>query len=91
MSQAEFDTAYADAGKLLGGTDNDKLEFYALGKVAKGDDITSAPAPGTFDFKGKYKRREWQKLVDEKVTPEDAMKQYVAKFEKMKTEHGLKA
>ncbi|KIW05946.1 uncharacterized protein PV09_03135 [Verruconis gallopava] len=87
---SDFETAYANAGKLLGGTDADKLEFYSLAKIANGEDINAAPKPGTFDFTGKAKRSAWQKKVDEGITAEEAKKQYVERFNALKEKYGLK-
>ncbi|KAL1858898.1 hypothetical protein Daus18300_009767 [Diaporthe australafricana] len=60
----------------------------ALFKIANGEDIASAPAPGMFDLKGKAKKNAWQKKVDEDVTQEGAKEQYVALVEKLKTQYG---
>lgn len=37
---------------------------------------------------GKAKRKAWQKIVDEGVTPQEAQKRYVALVEKLKEKHG---
>ncbi|KAI3399667.1 hypothetical protein diail_6016 [Diaporthe ilicicola] len=60
----------------------------ALFKIANGEDIASAPAPGMFDLKGKAKKNAWQKKVDEDVTQDQAKEQYVALVEKLKTQYG---
>lgn len=39
----------------------------------------------------KYKFNAWKKLVDDKVTPEDAQKQYVELVEKLKGIYGFEA
>lgn len=38
---------------------------------------------------GRYKRNAWLKLVDEGVTPEQAVKQYVELVEKFKGQYGF--
>lgn len=43
------------------------------------------------DMQGKAKRKAWQKVVDEGVTPEDAGTKYVALVEKLKGELGFEA
>ncbi len=41
------------------------------------------------DFQqGKAKKRAWQKIVDEGVTPEEAQKRYVELVEKLKSAYG---
>lgn len=37
----------------------------------------------------KAKRAAWQKLVDEKVSPQDAQKRYVQLVESLKKKHGF--
>ncbi len=37
---------------------------------------------------GKAKRKHWQKLVDEGITPEEAQEKYVALVEELKEKHG---
>jgi diazepam-binding inhibitor (GABA receptor modulator, acyl-CoA-binding protein) len=64
--------------------------MYALYKQALQDPpIEKAEAPGTFDLKGKAKKRAWQKIVDEGVTPEEAQIKYVELIEKMKETYGF--
>lgn len=50
--------------------------------------IEKAENPGTFDLKGKAKKRAWQKIVDEGVTPEEAQTKYIELIEKMKETYG---
>ncbi|KAJ9138903.1 hypothetical protein NKR23_g8284 [Pleurostoma richardsiae] len=88
MSEA-FNKAVADSKKLTSKPSNeDLLELYALFKIATGEDITKAPAPGMFDLKGKAKKNAWQKKVDEGLTAEQAQEKYVALVEEMKTKYG---
>ncbi|KAL3418604.1 acyl CoA binding protein [Phlyctema vagabunda] len=87
-----FETAVADSKKLTSKPGNDDLlEIYGLYKVATGEDISKAEAPGTFDLKGKAKKKAWQKVVDEGLTVEQAQERYVAKVEEMKTKYGFDA
>lgn len=66
--------------------------MYALYKQALQDPpIEEADAPGAFDLKGKAKKRSWQKIVDEGITPEEAQTKYIALIEKMKKEYGFDA
>lgn len=89
---AAFQTAVADSKKLTAKPSNDELlDIYALYKVATGEDITTAPAPGMFDLKGKAKKNAWQKVVDEGITAEEAQEKYVAYIEELKAKHGYDA
>jgi diazepam-binding inhibitor (GABA receptor modulator, acyl-CoA-binding protein) len=66
--------------------------MYALYKQATQDPpIEKSETPGTFDLKGKAKKRAWQKIVDEGVTPEQAQEKYVTLIEKLKVEYGFDA
>ncbi|KAI9718174.1 MAG: hypothetical protein M1828_006806 [Chrysothrix sp. TS-e1954] len=49
-----------------------------------------AKKPGMLDMQGKYKRQEWEKVVKEGVTPEEAQKKYVEFVETLKEKIGLK-
>ncbi|KAI1854144.1 hypothetical protein JX265_003535 [Neoarthrinium moseri] len=91
VAQSEaFKKAVVDSKKLTSKPSNDDLlEMYALYKVATGEDIASAPAPGMFDLKGKAKKNAWQKVVDDGTTPEQAQEKYVALIEKAKAEYGF--
>ncbi|KUI57515.1 hypothetical protein VP1G_04808 [Cytospora mali] len=82
-----FETAVADSKKLTSKPSNEELlDLYALYKIAQGEDISSAPAPGMFDLKNA-----WQKKVDEGVTQEQAKSEYVALVETLKTKYGYDA
>ncbi|KUI63695.1 hypothetical protein VM1G_10530 [Cytospora mali] len=87
-----FETAVADSKKLTSKPSNEELlDLYALYKIAQGEDISSAPAPGMFDLKGKAKKNAWQKKVDEGVSQEQAKSEYVALVETLKTKYGYDA
>ncbi|ROW01108.1 hypothetical protein VSDG_02680 [Cytospora chrysosperma] len=87
-----FETAVADSKKLTSKPSNEELlDLYALYKIALGEDISNAPAPGMFDLKGKAKKNAWQKKVDEGVTQEQAKSEYVALVEQLKAQHGYDA
>ncbi|PMD23335.1 putative acyl-CoA-binding protein like protein [Hyaloscypha hepaticicola] len=89
---SEFETAVADSKKLTSKPSNDDLlKLYGLYKVATGEDITKAEQPGTFDLKGKAKKRAWQAIVDEGLTTDEAKEQYVKLVESMKTKYGYDA
>ncbi|KAF3766781.1 acyl-CoA binding protein [Cryphonectria parasitica EP155] len=100
MSQEAFDKAVIDSKKLTSkpGQD-DLLALYGLYKVAAGEDISKAPAPGVFDFKGKYKKEAWQKNLKElngnddpvptAAAQEAAKKKYAELIEKLKKECGF--
>jgi diazepam-binding inhibitor (GABA receptor modulator, acyl-CoA-binding protein) len=78
--------------------------MYALFKVANGEDITKAPAPGMFDlkvsspffvssslthyFQGKAKQKAWQKEVDAKTSGPDAEARYVKLVGELKEKYG---
>ncbi|KAL2278565.1 hypothetical protein FJTKL_14307 [Diaporthe vaccinii] len=84
-----FEKAIADSKKLTSKPSNEELlDLYALFKIANGEDISKAPAPGMFDLKGKAKKNAWQKKVDEDVTQDQAKEQYVALVEKLKAQYG---
>ncbi|KAI5200129.1 hypothetical protein E4T39_05904 [Aureobasidium subglaciale] len=87
---AEFKKAVEDSRKLKAKpSDDELLQLYGLFKQGTQDPpIESSDKPGMFDLKGKAKRNAWQKLVDEKVSPEEAQKKYVALVESLKTKHG---
>lgn len=89
----EFQTAVADSKKLTAKpSQDDLLQLYALYKQALQDPpIEKAEAPGTFDLKGKAKKRAWQKVVDEGTTPEEAQTKYVALVESLKDKLGYDA
>lgn len=87
---AAFTKAAEDSKKLLAKPSNDELlELYGLYKVGNGEDISSAPAPGMFDMKGKAKKNAWQKIVDEGISAETAQERYVALVEQLKAKHGF--
>ncbi|KAM3464854.1 hypothetical protein MY5147_008668 [Beauveria neobassiana] len=87
---AAFKKAAEDSKKLLAKPSNDELlELYGLYKVGNAEDISSAPAPGMFDMKGKAKKNAWQKVVDEGISAETAQERYVALVEKLKTKYGF--
>lgn len=87
-----FDTAVIDSKKLTSKPSNDELlQLYALYKVGLGEDISKAEAPGTFDLKGKAKKRAWQKVVDEGLTKEQAQEKYVKLVEELKEKYGYDA
>jgi len=89
---SEFDTAVGDSKKLTAKPSNDELlSLYGLFKVASGDDIATAPQPGTFDLKGKAKKRSWQKYVDEGLTADEAKEKYVKLVEELKEKYGYDA
>jgi len=87
-----FETAVADSKKLTSKPSNDDLlQLYGLYKVATGEDISKAENPGTFDLKGKAKKRAWQKIVDEGLTSDEAKEKYVTLVEEMKGKYGYDA
>lgn len=93
MTGAQFKTAVEDSKKLKAKPGDDELlQLYGLFKQATQDPpIDKSEAPGTFDFKGKAKRRAWQKVVDEGVTPTKAEDEYVKLVGSLKTKYGYDA
>lgn len=91
MPSAAFQTAVKASRQLKAKpSDDELLQMYALFKQATQDPpIDKAEAPGTFDFKGKAKKRAWQKVVDEGVKPADAEKKYVELVGKLKEKYGF--
>ncbi|OBT76478.1 hypothetical protein VF21_04015 [Pseudogymnoascus sp. 05NY08] len=81
-----FNQAVVDSKKLVKKPTNDHLlEMYGLYKQATQEPpIEQSENPGTFDLKGKAKKRAWQKVVDEGVTPEQAQEKYIALIEQLK-------
>ncbi|KAG0649162.1 Acyl-binding [Hyphodiscus hymeniophilus] len=89
---SEFETAVTDSKKLTSKpTNDDLLTLYGLYKVATGEDISKAEQPGTFDLKGKAKKKAWQKIVDEGITSDEAKERYVKLVEGMKEKYGYDA
>jgi len=90
MSSPEFKTAVEDSKKLKARPGDDELlQLYAFFKQATQDPpIEDSPTPGTFDFKGKAKKRAWQKVVDEGTTPSSAETKYVELVESLKSKYG---
>ncbi|EPE33078.1 Acyl-CoA binding protein [Glarea lozoyensis ATCC 20868] len=87
-----FDTAVVDSKKLTSKPGNDELlELYGLYKVATGEDIAKAEAPGMFDLKGKAKKKSWQKYVDEGLSQDAAKEQYVKLVGTLKEKYGYDA
>lgn len=88
-----FKQAVQDSRKLKAKPSQDELlQLYALFKQGTQDPpIEKSETPGTFDLKGKAKKRAWQKVVDEGVTPEQAQEKYVALVEQLKEKLGFDA
>lgn len=81
--KAQFEQAAKDVMSLAERPDNDTLlKLYALYKQGAEGDV-SGPKPGFFDFVGSAKYEAWEKLKG--MTPEDAMKKYVALVNKLKS------
>ncbi|KIW66449.1 hypothetical protein PV04_05784 [Phialophora macrospora] len=90
MPSAAFQKAANESRQLKAKPSNDELlELYALFKVANGEDISKAPAPGMFDLKGKAKHKAWQKEVDAGTSAADAEKRYIDLVEKLKGQYGF--
>ncbi|KAJ9609794.1 hypothetical protein H2200_006122 [Cladophialophora chaetospira] len=90
MPSAAFKKAADESRQLKAKPSNDELlELYALFKVANGEDISKAPAPGMFDLKGKAKHKAWQKEVDSKTSASSAETKYVELVKKLKTQYGF--
>ncbi|KAK5055983.1 hypothetical protein LTR84_012533 [Exophiala bonariae] len=92
MPSAAFTTAADDSKKLLAKPSNEELlELYSLFKIANGEDISKATAPGMFDLKGKAKYKAWQKEVDAGTSASSAETRYVELVEKLKKQYGFDA
>jgi len=93
MTGAAFKTAVEESRKLKAKPSNDELlQMYAYFKQATQDPpIEKAENPGTFDLKGKAKKKAWQKIVDEGVTPAQAETKYVELVNSLKTKYGYDA
>ncbi|EXJ57906.1 diazepam-binding inhibitor (GABA receptor modulator, acyl-CoA-binding protein) [Cladophialophora yegresii CBS 114405] len=90
MPSAAFKKAADESRQLKAKPSNDELlELYALFKVANGEDISKAPAPGMFDLKGKAKHKAWQKEVDAGTSAADAEKKYIDLVNKLKGQYGF--
>jgi len=89
MVSAEFTQAATDSRKLTEKpSDGDLLQLYALYKQATQDPaFESVTKPGMFDLKAKAKYNEWEKIVKEGVTPEQAETKYIELVTKFKTEY----
>ncbi|KAF2149969.1 acyl-CoA-binding protein [Myriangium duriaei CBS 260.36] len=86
----EFKKAVEDSRKLKAKpTDNELLELYAFFKQGSQETkFEETTAPGTFDFKGKAKYNAWKKVAEEKTSPQDAQKKYVALVNSLKSKYG---
>ncbi|KAF4636581.1 hypothetical protein G7Y89_g1500 [Cudoniella acicularis] len=92
INMSAFDIAVKDSKKLTSKPSNDDLlKLYGLFKVANGEDISKAETPGTFDLKGKAKKRAWQAVVDSGITAEQAKADYVKFVEGLKKTYGYNA
>jgi len=90
MPSAAFEKAASESRQLKAKPGNDELlEMYSLFKVANGEDISKAPAPGMFDLKGKAKYKAWQKEVDAGTSAADAEKRYIDLVNKLKDQYGF--
>ncbi|KAI0451558.1 acyl CoA binding protein-domain-containing protein [Xylaria acuta] len=72
----------------------DLLELYGLYKVGCDEDIKGEKAfpqgrPSWFNMKGAKKYDAWAKLIEENVTPDEAIERYIAKVEEMKGKYGF--
>merc|ERR1712093_709598 len=87
---AEFKKAVEDSRKLQAKpSDDELLELYGLFKQGTRDPpFEETKAPGMFELKEKAKRNAWQKLVDEKVSAEDAQQRYVKLVNDLKEKYG---
>ncbi|KXL49378.1 hypothetical protein M433DRAFT_5591 [Acidomyces richmondensis BFW] len=86
----EFKKAVEESRKLKAKpTDSELLELYGLFKQGTQDPpFEESKVPGMFELKEKAKRGAWQKLVDAKVTPQDAQKRYVTLVNELKDKYG---
>jgi len=90
MPSAAFTKAADESRQLKAKPSNDELlELYALFKIANGEDISKAPAPGMFDLKGKAKHKAWQKEIDSGLSASDAEKRYIDLVNKLKQSYGF--
>ncbi|KAK5005458.1 acyl-CoA-binding protein [Cryomyces antarcticus] len=87
----EFQKAVNESRKLKAKpSDDELLQLYALYKQGIQDPpIEQTTAPGMFELKEKAKRKAWQKVVDDKVSPQDAQKKYIALVNSLKEKHGF--
>ena len=84
VTREAFDKAVAESKQLTSRPDNNTLLLlYSLYKQATEGDVTGNPPSNPFDFVAKAKYNAWEKL--EGTSADDAMTQYVAIVEKLKT------
>ncbi|KAK5075358.1 acyl-CoA-binding protein (ACBP)/diazepam binding inhibitor (DBI)/endozepine (EP) [Lithohypha guttulata] len=90
MPSKAFNDAVTASKQLTKKPDNDELlKLYAYFKQTQQDPpIDKSPAPGTFDLKGKAKRKAWQKVVDEGMTAQQAEQNYIKLVNEMKDKYG---
>jgi diazepam-binding inhibitor (GABA receptor modulator, acyl-CoA-binding protein) len=80
----QFEKAAADSKTLAEKPSNDTLlQLYSLYKQATEGDVTTEPPSNPFDFVGKAKYEAWAGLKGK--TKENAMSDYVALVNKLKT------
>ncbi|CAD6499256.1 BgTH12-04907 [Blumeria graminis f. sp. triticale] len=83
-----FEKAAKESKQLTIPLSNDKLLYmYGLFKVASGEDIEKAPAPGTFDLKGKAKRKAWREVSQ--YSQKEAEEKYIKLIEELKESNGF--
>ncbi|GAB7363692.1 hypothetical protein MBLNU230_g4260t1 [Neophaeotheca triangularis] len=90
QQSTEFKKAVEDSRKLKAKPNNDELlQLYGLFKQGTQDPpLEQTQAPGMFEMKEKAKRAAWQKLVDDKVSPQNAQKKYVTLVNELKSKYG---
>ena len=80
----EFEKAVADSKNLAEKPDNQTLlQLYSLYKQSTEGDINTEPPSNPFDFVAKAKYEAWAGLKGKSV--EEAMKEYVALVQKLKS------
>jgi diazepam-binding inhibitor (GABA receptor modulating acyl-CoA-binding protein) len=80
----EFEQAAADSKTLSEKPSNDVLlQLYSLYKQGSIGDVNTEPPSNPFDFVNKAKYESWASLKGK--SPEDAMKEYVALVNKLKS------
>ncbi|CCU82997.1 unnamed protein product [Blumeria hordei] len=83
-----FEIAAKESKQLTIPLTNDQLlNMYGLYKVASGEDIEKSPAPGTFDIKGKAKRRAWKEVSH--YSQKEAEEKYIQLIEELKVSNGF--
>ena len=89
---AAFTKAWEEVKTLKSLPSNEEqLNLYGYGKIARDEDFDKATKPGMFDLKGKAKYGRWEQFVKEGVSAKEADDKYVDLVDELKKKYGVAA